>query len=114
MGDEDKFRKISTDAKEMSHFAEEQRLGHGRVEFDELGNAIWVPFQGATGEDVMRRLLDDPSLALSNEYSHPGKRAGRQEGLRPLRQRLAGQETMEDEEEPAQAVRLDQDPQAEG
>ena len=69
MGDEDKFRKISTDAKEMSHFAEEQRLGHGRVEFDELGNAIWVPFQGATGEDVMRRLLDDPSLALSNEYS---------------------------------------------
>ena len=69
MGDDDKFRKISTDAKEMSHYAEEQRLGHGRVEFDELGNAIWVPFQGATGADVMRRLLDDPSLALSNEYS---------------------------------------------
>lgn len=69
MGDEDKFRKISTDAKEISHYAEEQRLGHGRVEFDELGNAIWVPFQGATGEDVMRRLLDDPSLAFSNEYS---------------------------------------------
>jgi hypothetical protein len=69
MGDEDKFRKISTDAKEMSHFAEEQRLGHGRVEFDELGNAIWVPFKGASGEDVMRRLLDDPSLAFSNEYS---------------------------------------------
>lgn len=70
MGDADKFRKISDDAKERSHYAEEQRLGHGRVEFDELGNAIWVPFSGATGEDVMRRLLDDPSLAFSNEYSH--------------------------------------------
>jgi len=69
MGDAEKFRKISDDAKEMSHYAEEQRLGHGRVEFDELGNAIWVPFSGATGEDVMRRLLDDPSLAFSNEYS---------------------------------------------
>jgi hypothetical protein len=69
MVDDGKFRKISTDAKEMSHFAEEQRLGHGRVEFDELGNAIWVPFKGVSGEDVMRRLLDDPSLAFSNEYS---------------------------------------------
>lgn len=69
MGDADKFRKISDDAKEMSHYAEEQRLGHGRVEFDELGNAIWVPFSGATGEDVMRRLLDDPSLAFSSDYS---------------------------------------------
>jgi hypothetical protein len=70
MGDADKSRKISDDAKEMSHYAEEQRLGHGRVEFDELGNAIWVPFNGATGEDVMRRLLDDPSLAFSSDYSH--------------------------------------------
>lgn len=69
MGDADKSRKISSDAKEMSHYAEEQRLGHGRIEFDELGNAIWVAFSGATGEDVMRRLLDDPSLAFSNEYS---------------------------------------------
>lgn len=69
MGDGDKFKKLSTDAKEMSHYAEEQRLGHGRIEFDELGNAIWVPFAGASGDDVMRRLLDDPSLAFSNDYS---------------------------------------------
>lgn len=69
MGDAGKFKKLSTDAKEMSHYAEEQRLGHGRIEFDELGNAIWVPFAGATGEDVMRRLLDDPSLAFSTDYS---------------------------------------------
>ena len=69
MADPDKFKKIPDDAKDMSHYAEEQRLGHGRIEFDELGNALWVPHSGATGEDVMRRLLDDPSLAFSSEYS---------------------------------------------
>jgi len=71
MADTGKFKKISvsTDMNDMSHFAEEQRLGHGKIEFDELGNAVWVPYSGATGEDVMRRLLDDPNLAFSNEYS---------------------------------------------
>jgi hypothetical protein len=69
MGENDKSRKISGDAKEMSHYAEEQRLGHGRIEFDELGNAIWVPFTGNTSDEVMRRLLDDPTLAFSSDYS---------------------------------------------
>jgi hypothetical protein len=73
MGDKDdanKPRKISDDLKEMSHYAEEQRLGHGRIEFDELGNALWVPYSGASGNDVMRRLLDDPTLAFSSDYTH--------------------------------------------
>ncbi len=70
MSDEDQGKKISDDAKEMSHYAEQQRLGHGRIEFDELGNAIWVPHSGVGGEEVMRRLLDDPNLAFSTEYSH--------------------------------------------
>ena len=69
MGDTDKFKKISDDAKELKHYAEEQRLGHGRSEFDELGNAIWVPHTGASGDDVMRLLLDDPNLAFSNDYA---------------------------------------------
>ncbi len=70
MGKPEQFKKISTDSKEMSHYSEEQRLGHGRIEFDELGNAIWVPNSGATGDDVMRLLLDDPSLAFSNDDRH--------------------------------------------
>jgi hypothetical protein len=69
MGDKDKSRKIGDNLKEMSHYAEEQRLGHGRIEFDELGNAVWVPYSGASGGDVMRRLLDDPTLAFSAEYN---------------------------------------------
>jgi hypothetical protein len=74
MGEYDKFKKISSDAKELSHYSEEQRLGHGRIEFDELGNAVWVPNQGATGDDVMRLLLNDPNLAFSNEYSEGTQR----------------------------------------
>ena len=68
MSETGKFRKISTDVREMTHYAEEQRLGHGRIEFDELGNAIWVPNKGASGSDVMRLLLDDPNLTFSNDY----------------------------------------------
>jgi hypothetical protein len=68
MGDKDKLRKIGDSVKEMAHFAEEQRLGHGRIEFDELGNAVWVPASGDASDEVMRRLLDDPTLSFSNEY----------------------------------------------
>jgi hypothetical protein len=66
-----KSTKIGDSVGEMSHYAEEQRLGHGRIEFDELGNAVWVPSDANAGDEVMRRLLDDPTLAFSNDYS-PG------------------------------------------
>lgn len=69
MADTGKFKRIPDDVREMAHFAQEQQLGHGRVEFDELGNAIWVPFSGAQGKDVLSKLLDDPNLAFSNEFS---------------------------------------------
>jgi hypothetical protein len=68
MGDKDKSLRIGDDAREMSHYAEEQRLGHGRIEFDELGNAIWVPVSGHSSDEVMRRLLDDPALAFSTDH----------------------------------------------
>ena len=71
MAERDKADKVPDDAPGIAHFAEQQRLGHGRIEFDELGNAVWVPNSGAQGDDVMRRLLDDPTLAFSNEYT-PG------------------------------------------
>lgn len=67
MGGKDTSRKIGDSPKEMSHYAEEQRLGHGRIEFDELGNAVWVPCSASASDEVMRRLLDDPTLAFSNE-----------------------------------------------
>jgi hypothetical protein len=70
MADAVKSRKISGDDREMSHYAEEQRLGRGKIEFDELGNAIWVPSSAAASADVMLRLLDDPTLAISDDFTH--------------------------------------------
>jgi hypothetical protein len=67
MSDTDQFKKISGDLREISHFAEEQRLGHGKIEFDELGNAIWVPSAATGNAEVVARLLDDPTLALNDE-----------------------------------------------
>jgi len=71
MGANDKSRKIGDNIKDMARYAEQQRLGHGRIEFDELGNAVWVPASGDAGNEVMRRLLDDPTLAFSSDYQ-PG------------------------------------------
>ena len=69
MGGADNLRKISSDMREMTRYAEEQRLGRGKIEFDELGNAIWVPSTTAVSGDVMLRLLDDPSLAITNDFA---------------------------------------------
>ncbi len=63
------FKKISTELREMTHYAEEQRLGRGKIEFDELGNAVWVPSNTAVSGDVMLRLLEDPTLAISEDYA---------------------------------------------
>jgi hypothetical protein len=62
MGDRDKPNKLPDDAEGIAHFAEQQRLGHG--------HAVWVPNSGARGDDVMRKLLDDPTLAFTSDYSH--------------------------------------------
>ena len=78
MGGADNFKKISTDLREMTHYAEEQRLGRGKIEFDELGNAIWVPSTTAVSGDVMLRLLNDPTLAISDDYSQSTTRLVKQ------------------------------------
>jgi hypothetical protein len=74
MGGASNFKKISTDTREMTHYAEEQRLGRGKIEFDDLGNAIWVPTTATVSGAAMLRLLEDPSLAISDD-SAPGSSA---------------------------------------
>ena len=69
MGGADNLKRISTDLREMTHYAEEQRLGRGKIEFDELGNAIWVPSTAAVSGDVMLRLLEDPTLAITDDFA---------------------------------------------
>ena len=82
MGAADKFAKISTDMREMTHYSEEQRLGRGKIEFDELGNAICVPGATTTSPGDMMRLLEDPSLAISNDDA--------QDAMRPVKQNPQG------------------------
>ena len=89
MGGADNFKKISTDLRDMTHYAEEQRLGRGKIEFDELGNAIWVPSTAAVSGDVMLRLLDDPTLAITDDFAQKTNRlvqqnpAGMKKGYDP-------------------------------
>ncbi len=82
MGGGGNFKKISTDTREMTHYAEEQRLGRGKIDFDDLGNAIWVPSVATVSGAAMLRLLEDPTLALSDD-STLGSNA-------PVKQNLQG------------------------
>ncbi len=78
MGDADEPKKISTQPGEQEHYAEEQRLGRGRIEFDELGNAVWVPSTPVRSGDVIKRLLDNPTLTISEDESQAAMRGVRQ------------------------------------
>jgi len=44
-----------------------QASGAGRIEFDELGNAVWVPFKPVDSKVALSRLLNDDTLALQND-----------------------------------------------
>jgi hypothetical protein len=78
MGGADNLKKISSDTREMTHYAQEQRLGRGKVEFDELGNAIWVPSTAAVSGNAMLRLLNDPSLAITDDFAQGTNRPVKQ------------------------------------
>ena len=43
--------------------------GQGRTEYDELGNAVWVPYKGLSGKEAMKRLLNDDKLAITADES---------------------------------------------
>jgi hypothetical protein len=58
---------------DMHGLDETQASGQGRVEFDELGNAVWVPYGGLGSQEVLARLLNDQSLALSQEAPTTGR-----------------------------------------
>jgi hypothetical protein len=44
-----------------------ERSGIGKIEYDDQGNAVFVPFKALTSADALSRLLNDPTLALSEE-----------------------------------------------
>jgi len=64
MTDTDKFKTADRLA-ELHRLEEAERDGRGRIEYDELGNAIWVPYGGLGSKETLQRLLNDNSLALT-------------------------------------------------
>ena len=66
MSDTGKFKPADKLAK-LHREEEQSRTGSGRIEYDESGNPVWVPFDGPSSKEVMQRLLDDDSLAITED-----------------------------------------------
>lgn len=66
MTDTGKFRTADR-LSELHKLEETWREGSGKIEYDELGNAVWVPFAGLGSEETLRRLLSDDTLALTQD-----------------------------------------------
>jgi hypothetical protein len=66
MGDTGKF-KTADKLDELRSLEESQQAGKGRIEFDELGNAVWVPYTGLGAEETIKALLNDNTLALTQD-----------------------------------------------
>lgn len=68
MSDTGKF-KTADGLAELHGLEESQREGRGRIEYDELGNAVWVPYGGLGSKETLQLLLNDQSLALTENGS---------------------------------------------
>lgn len=55
----------------LERMEELERNGFGHIEYDDAGNPVWVPKTGLSGAEVMRRLLDDVTLTVTEDES-PG------------------------------------------
>jgi hypothetical protein len=88
MTDTGKF-KTADKLAELHKLEETQHEGSGRIEYDELGNAVWVPFGGIGSEETLRRLLNDDTLALTQDEAKAStariseNRAGLKKGYDP-------------------------------
>ena len=68
MSDTAKLKALE-DTGELNGLVERGTPGTGRVEYDELGNAVWVPYKNLGSAETLARLLDDDSLAITEEES---------------------------------------------
>lgn len=66
MSDTGKFKPAEKLA-ELHRKEERQHTGSGRIEYDELGNPVWVPFEGPGSAEVIKKLLNDDTLALTED-----------------------------------------------
>lgn len=66
MSDTEKF-KLPDKPPDLDRLDEGVNDGLGRIEYDELGNAVWVPYRGVSGQEALRRLLNDDTLAVTED-----------------------------------------------
>ena len=68
MSDTEKF-KLPDRPPDLDRLDEGVNDGQGRIEYDELGNAVWVPYRGVSGQEALKRLLNDDTLAVTDDAS---------------------------------------------
>jgi len=68
MSDTSKF-KLPDKPPDLDRLDEGANDGQGRIEYDELGNAVWVPYRGVSGQEALKRLLNDETLAVTEDNS---------------------------------------------
>jgi hypothetical protein len=68
MSDTGKF-KLPEKPPELDKHEEGSGSSHGRIRFDDLGNAVWEPHTGLGSADTVRVLLEDSVLAVSEDDS---------------------------------------------
>jgi len=68
MSDTEKLKALD-DTAELNGLTERGTPGTGRIEYDELGNAVWVPYKNLGAAETLARLLNDDSLAISEDES---------------------------------------------
>lgn len=61
--------KLFDNPEQMNRLDDDKSDGQGRTEYDELGNAVWVPYKGLSGKETLARLLNDDTLAVTEDES---------------------------------------------
>lgn len=72
MGDTGKFRipRNLNELRDLDGAGEEkdaQYMDSGQIEYDELGNPVWKPFEGVGDGEAIRRLLNEDTLAITED-----------------------------------------------
>ncbi len=72
MGDTGKFRipRNLNELRDLDRAGEEkdaQYMDSGQIEYDELGNPVWKPFEGVGDGEAIRRLLNEDTLAITED-----------------------------------------------
>lgn len=61
--------KLFGSQEQLNRLEDEFHDGQGRTEYDELGNPVWVPYKGLSGKEALAKLLNDDTLAITEDNS---------------------------------------------